>query len=308
MTIYPVVAQKHIVSVSSGAPSALLLMLINLADTYGKNNVVGLFADTNAEHPDNYRFLYDLQRAGYDIEFVTTGKSPNQLQLEQNTIFTNFLAPCTRQLKLEPIREFVQTMQRCGYLCHMHVGFTVEDAKPTSDKPNGRITDTKASWLSNGVIPHFHLVDEQYNRQQVMSELKQRGFIVPMSYALGFPNANCLAEGGCVKGGKGYMLKILTHFPEYYAKREETERIIRIRQYKKQRENGVRVADIKLYSYLKSQVHAGGRVTLKQFRLEHEAAQRDDMQLKLFTLDADGDLCGAECGVSNPGIWQQPAA
>lgn len=285
----------HIVSVSSGAPSALLMLLVQEQH----ENVIGLFADTQAEHPDNYRFLYDLQQSGSEILFCQQGGTPGQLQDEQNTLFTQFLAPCTRILKLEPIQNFVQTMQRLGYTVHMHIGYTVED--------KSRVADTRDNWIANGVIPYFDLIETNLTRWHVLNELKARGFAVPESYSKHFPNANCIKDGGCVKGGKGYMLRMLTHYPHYYAKREKLEAKIRYRQYMKQRALGVRVADIRLYTYLRDQTRPSGRITLKTFRKQYEQAQQTAPQLKLFTLDADGDVCGAECGVSNPGIWQRSA-
>lgn len=303
MTIYPASPYKHVVSVSSGAPSALLAL--KAIETYGADNVVCIFADTLAEHEDNYRFLYDLQQRGIEILFVCDGRTPNELQREQNTVYTNSLAPCTRILKLEPIREFIQTMQKLGYVIHMHVGYTVEDAKPEQGKPEGRVTDTKAAWSSNWVMPHFLLVDEQYSSYRVKSELRQRGIQIPETYKNGFPNGNCLGEGrgGCVKSGKGNMLKVLIHYPKAYAAAETTETDIRITQYKRQRARGVRVADVRLYAQLRDATRASGHISLKAFREQYEQAQRDMKQLKLFTLDSDGDLCGAECGVSSPEKW-----
>jgi hypothetical protein len=291
--------------VSSGSPSALLALKI--AEQYGAENVVAIFADANAEHADNYRFLYDLRQAGLEILYTTTGKSPNQLMLEQNTVFTNSLAPCTRILKLEPIRRYVQHVQRLGYVVHMHIGYTVEDARPTKDKPEGRITDTKRNWLLNWCSPQFGLVTEQYAKRIVASEMKQRGFIVPVTYEKGFENANCLEEGGCVRGGKGYMLRVLTHYPVAYGKRESTEQTIILRHYREQRAQGIRVADVKLYTQLRDGYSESGHISLKRFREQFEKAQRDMKQKKLFILDADGDLCGTECGVSKPEIWSVAA-
>ena len=285
---------KHIVSVSSGAPSALLA--IKVIEKYGKDNVLCVFADTLVEHPDNYRFLYDLRKSGIDILFTMFGKTPEQLQLEQRTIFTNFLAPCTRILKLEPIRKLVQTLQSLGYECHMHIGYTVEDKR--------RIAKTKNAWIRNGVIPHFILFDESYVRHTVYAELTELGFDLPETYKKRFPNANCIAGGGCVRGGKAYMQRMLIHYPEYYDKAEKMELTVRYAQYKAQRAKGVRVADIKLYARLKDTKSPSGHITLKAFRELYEQSLVSQPMFNLFTLDNDMDgLCGVECGVSEPEKW-----
>jgi hypothetical protein len=218
------------------------------------------------------------------------------LQVEQSTIFTQKLAPCTRILKLEPIREFVQWRQSQGHVCKMHIGYTLEDMKRRADA-------TRSAWLQNWVLPEFLL--SSMTRPQVMDALKQRGLRVPETYALHFPNANCIAGGGCVKGGKAYMQRMLMHYPHYYTKKEVVETAIRIEQYQRQRANGIRVADIKLYAQLRDSNSPSGHISLRRFREQYEAAQVSSLQIKLFTLDADGDLCGAECGVSTPENWSK---
>jgi hypothetical protein len=301
LDMYPCLAPpkiKHIVSVSSGAPSALLAFKV--IEKYGAENVDCIFADTLAEHADNYRFLHDLRQRGIDILYITRGKTPNQLQREQNTVFTQKLAPCTRILKLEPIREFVQFRQAQGYSVHMHIGYTVED--------RSRIADTYGGWYQNGVIAEFLFA--QTPKYFIFEELKQRGLHVPETYQYGLPNANCLSGedgGGCVKGGKGYMLKILIHLPRTYAAAERTETAIRIEQYKRQRAKGVRVADVRLYARLRDATRVAGHISLKAFREQHENAQRDSLQAKLFILNADGDVCASECGVIVPEKWSKVA-
>jgi len=306
---YPTMPVKHIVSVSSGAPSALLALKV--VERYGKENVICLFADTLVEDADNYRFLYDLRQRGLDIEYVCDGRTPEDLQREQSTLFTQFLAPCTRILKLEPIRNFVQWLQSCGYLVHMHIGYTLEDSKPRSDKPDGRQTDTKAAWLQNGVLARFMLVEEKYSKQRVFNELKMHGLKIPRAYSSDFgklSNANCGGQGGCVKGGKSYMQKMLVFNPVGYARREKLEAEIRYTQYKKQRNRGVRVADVKLYAQLRDTTRPSGHITLKTFREQYEAAEANNKQLQMFTLDNDmSGLCGAECGVSLPSKWSNQA-
>jgi len=296
---YPTMPMKHIVSVSSGAPSALLALKI--VERYGAENVICIFADTLVEDEDNYRFLYDLRKYGLDIEYICDGRTPEDLQREQKTLFTNFLAPCTRILKLEPIKKFVSCLQSLGYLIYMHIGYTLEDGKASSDKPEGRLTDTKAAWLQYGVLARFELVQELYTRQRVVNELKSRGFEIPRSYAGDFPNANCFKQGGCVKGGKSYMQKMLIHNPHGYARREQLETEIRYTQYRRQRRRGIRVVDVKLYAQLRDRTRNKGHITLKTFREQYEAIRANDKQLQLFTLDNDmSGLCGTECGIGNP--------
>lgn len=287
--IYPPQPVKHFVSVSSGAPSALLALKV--VEKYGAENVHCVFADTLVEHNDNYRFLYDLQyKHGLEIIFINHGKTPEELQIEQKTLFTQALAPCTRILKLEPIRKHVLWLQQQGFVVVMHIGMTVEDSRDNrGGRINGRLDAPTANWYSVWCKPEFMLVDEGYTRGQVQEELKQRNIQIPLTYSWGLPNANCVAQGGCVKGGKSYMQKILESYPEGYLRRETIEeQIIELRQLK----------GLKPFHHLREK---GGSITLKEFRLRFETEDR-----KIFTLENDMDgLCGAECGVSSPEVWKE---
>jgi hypothetical protein len=293
--IYPPMPVRHIVSVSSGAPSALLALKV--IEKYGAGNVDCIFADTLAEHHDNYRFLYDLQQRGMEIIFITRGKTPEDLQREQNTLFTQALAPCTRILKLEPIREFVAWRQAQGYLVHMHIGMTIEDRDSSkTHSPNGRLDAPFKNWLSVGVWARYLLVDEGHTRDRVLYEMQtKRGYKLPISYAQNFPNANCLAQGGCVKGGKKYMQRVLQEYPDAYAKREKLENDI-LTSRAAQGKN--------TYTHLREAAQENEQITLTAFRERYEAVQGEPMQLKLFTLDNDmAGLCGTECGVMTS--WQE---
>ena len=60
---------QHIVSVSSGIGSAFTWKLV--CDKYGAENVTGLFADVNGEHPDNYRFLAEVTAKSVMVTWVS---------------------------------------------------------------------------------------------------------------------------------------------------------------------------------------------------------------------------------------------
>jgi hypothetical protein len=69
----------------------------------------------------------------------------------------------------------------------------------------------------------FPLIEKQLTKADAHAILHNLGIRRPLMYDLGYNNNNCV---GCVKGGIGYWNKIRKDFPEVFAKRAETERIV----------------------------------------------------------------------------------
>lgn len=302
---------RHVVSVSSGVPSALAALLI--IERYGVENVDLIFADTLAEDADNYRFLADLERAtGKQITRLVDGRTPLDIMLEQDVIFTQVFAPCTRILKLEQIMDYVQKLQRDGYLVVMHIGYDLKDLR------KNRPESTTRNWLKNGCIPSYPIIEARITDTQ--SEINRRGMTPPASYELGFPHANCLAQGGCVKFGQKDMIKILEYYPDRYALRERVESGIRHKQALFHIMNALVVAcymgivftpedcEIVLYTHIR-EANREKHLTLKELRERYQAVQAvGGMQLRMFELEADLAGCSVECAVTDPGAFEEIAA
>ena len=116
-------------------------------------------------------------------------------------------APCTVHLK----KDLRKAYQRPGDI--QVFGYTVEE----TDRAD-RFVDA-----NNDVTEDFILIDNQITKQQCYGLLGALGLDLPPMYRLGYNNNNCI---GCVKGGMGYWNKIRIDFPEVYARRAKTERII----------------------------------------------------------------------------------
>lgn len=301
---------RHVVSVSSGVPSALAALLV--LDRYGADNVDLIFADTLAEDADNYRFLADLERmTGKQITRLVDGRTPLDIMLEQDVIFTPAFAPCTRILKLELIMDYVAALQRDGHTIVMHIGYDLKDLR------KNRADATTRNWIKNGCIPSYPIIDARITDTQ--SEIKRRGLIPPSSYELGFPHANCLAQGGCVKFGQKDMVKILEYFPDRYALRERVELQIRHKQALFHIVNALVVAcyvglsftpedcDMVLYTHVRES-NREIQLTLKELRERYQAARQvGGMQLRMFELEADLAGCSVECAVTDPGNFENVA-
>jgi 3'-phosphoadenosine 5'-phosphosulfate sulfotransferase (PAPS reductase)/FAD synthetase len=193
---------------SCGAASAVAAKL-----TIEKHKDVRVIYNPVAnEHPDNLRFLKDVEEwIGQEIELATNPKYPSG---DINDVFKarRFMsgpkgAPCTIELKKKARQHWEKTNK-----ADFHVlGFTVEEKRR-----HDRFVLTER----DNVLPV--LIDANLNKQQCLDMIIAAGIAPPAIYALGYPNANCI---GCVKASSPtYWNKIRTDFPEVFEEREKMSR------------------------------------------------------------------------------------
>lgn len=306
MTQYDPSNVYHIVSVSGGVPSALTAIKI-IERYHGVSPIELVFADTLAEDEDNYRFLKDLEaHTGYTITRLCDGRTPLDIMIEQNVIFTQKFAPCTRILKLEPIWKHVEKVQSDGYQVVMHIGYDL------GDKAKGRLKSTTRNWQSKDCIVQYPLVDALI--VDPMSEIKRLGITPPRSYDYGFKHANCLGMGGCVKFGQSDMIKTLENFPERYTKRDNAESAIRKEQSLLHLINSIILSlftgfaipvDGVLYTHVRDTTNETGQITLTELKSRYKDSQKHGIQLTLFKQAVDlFEDCSTECGVTSDIAWE----
>lgn len=218
--------RRRIVHFSCGAASAVAAKL-----TIAKDHdavVVNVFIAE--EHPDNRRFLEDVQRwLGSPITVLRDEKyGASAYEVFRRNRYTRgrFGAPCTRALKRDVLDRF-QTPRDVPVL-----GFTTEEQE-RADK----FLDTHAG------VGEFPLIEAGINKAECLSLIERAGILLPEMYRLGYNNANCI---GCVKGGAGYWNKVRRDFPERY---EEMARI----------EDAIGES-----SYLMRDRNTGARISLRQ--------------------------------------------
>jgi 3'-phosphoadenosine 5'-phosphosulfate sulfotransferase (PAPS reductase)/FAD synthetase len=96
---------KYIIQFSGGCASSFVAKWV--VDTYGKENVILLFHDTKAEHPDAYRFRKQVSEfIGVPITEVSDGRSLWELIWYNHALPSHFIPFCTRMLKQEPAERF----------------------------------------------------------------------------------------------------------------------------------------------------------------------------------------------------------
>lgn len=199
---------RRLVWVSAGAASAVAAKL-DLAD-HPDAERWHAYTDPGSEHPDNLRFLEDLERwLGWPVERLRSEKYRDTWDVWRKRRFLNGPsgALCTVELK-KKLRFALQRpddIQVFGY-CVEEVGRAerFREQNPEVDL----------------VCP---LIDHGLTKSDCLALIERAGIELPAMYQLGYRNNNCI---GCPKGGIGYWNKIRRDFPEVFEEMAGLEREI----------------------------------------------------------------------------------
>ena len=203
---------KHIVSVSGGLSSSIVLDLV--VKKYGQENTVAVFCDTKTEDIDLYRFNDDIKNLYPGIEWVTLCDGRTIWQLFEDKKFhgNNRIAPCSKYLKQEIFRKYLKSHSPEECIVYLGIGF----------EEMHRCDAITANSVPYVVI--YPLID--WVKLMPKDKLEYFPNITPPRlYAMGFPHNNC--GGLCVKTGQAQMRLLHDKLPETYAAHEaEQERIM----------------------------------------------------------------------------------
>lgn len=207
---------------SSGAGSWAAARRV--ADTYGTDGLVLLFADVRGdstdphvgEDPDNYRFLAEAAAdVGGELVIVADGRTIWQVFRDKRFLGNTRLANCSHLLKQEPARRWLAE-HADPERTTLHVGIDWSESH--------RLPAVERGWQPYRVTAP--LTEPPYlDREAVLADLRRRGIAPPRLYDLGFAHANC--GGGCVKAGQGQFIHLLRTMPERYARWEAEEAALR---------------------------------------------------------------------------------
>lgn len=189
---------------SCGAASAVAAKLA--VEKYPDCEV--LYCDTlKYEHPDNIRFLHDVEKwIGKKIKILKSEKYNDIYDVFDRTgwlIGVNG-ARCTSELKIKVRVKY----QRYDDI-HIY-GFTYEE--------EDRIIRFQESF---DIDTDFILYENKVYKSECYKIISKAGIEIPMMYKLGYNNNNCI---GCVKGQQGYWNKIRVDFPDVFEKMAQQER------------------------------------------------------------------------------------
>lgn len=187
---------RHVVWFSCGAPSAVAAKLV--VQEHPKTVDV-VYCDTGGEHPDNQRFLKDVERwIGRDVRVLKSRKYANHFEVAASGYING---PTGAKYTSELKRKLRQQYQKWN---DIHIwGFTAEEQQRATDFED-RFTDVRSE---------FPLITAGITRNDCKRILERQGIALPIMYELGYHNNNCI---GCWKGGMGYWNKIRRDFPAVF--------------------------------------------------------------------------------------------
>jgi hypothetical protein len=204
-------SERLLVWFSCGAASAVAAKLIS--EMALDMPVEYLYCDTlKYEHPDNIRFLRDVERwIGHEIKLLNPA--------DYNGGYTDIFDVFDR-------RHFLNGQH--GALCTVLLKKTVREKYSTPDDIHvlGYVAeeiDRAARFINAniGVNTRFVLIEKKITKRRCLFMLQEAGIELPTMYKLGYKNNNCI---GCVKGGMGYWNKIKVDFPDVFDRMAKEER------------------------------------------------------------------------------------
>jgi phage terminase large subunit-like protein len=174
-----------------------------------------VYCDTLAEeHPDNLRFLRDVEKwIDRPIEIIRSAKYATISDVFEQTRYMAGIkgARCTVEMKKMPRFAY----QRPDDL---HVfGLTFDEQKriATFEKNNPELS---LRWV---------LKEWGFTKADCYTMVENAGISLPVMYSLGFNNNNCI---GCVKATSAkYWARVRRYFPVIYALRAEQSRVLGVR-------------------------------------------------------------------------------
>lgn len=211
---------KHIVQYSGGLCSYWALRRV--IEQYGKESVTALFADTNMEDEDLYRFNDDVERSlEIKIIRISDGRTPWGVMRDEKVIGRSGLDVCSRILKRDLLDKwrFENTTPENSRF-YLGLDWT-EGHRMTGDAQRQGMVKRFAPWSIEAPM----MKEPIWDKCRMMKELETTGIALPRLYKLGFPHNNC--GGFCIKAGQAHFAKLLELLPERYAFHEAQEEIVR---------------------------------------------------------------------------------
>ncbi len=198
---------------SSGAASAVAT---KLAIHQHGDSVIPVYCDAGGEHEDNTRFRTDCERwFGREVKVLRSTEYADTWDVWTKTRWLAGPkgARCTGELKVVPRLEFQEPDD-------IHIfGYTADKADIDRAK---RLRETQFE-----LTIETPLIERGLNKAACLAMVQGAGIEPPLTYALGFPNANCLP---CVKAtSPAYWALVRRHFPERFERMAALSRELRVR-------------------------------------------------------------------------------
>lgn len=205
-------SNRFVVWFSCGAASAVAAKCA--VEKYGDACHV-VYCDTmETEHPDNQRFLVDVEDwIGRRVEKIRSTRYVSVDDVINRRRYMSGIkgALCTTEMKKFP-REAYQLPT------DTHIfGYTADEQKRADRFEEGNPT-LAVEWI---------LIDAGITKEKCLHILAANGIALPKMYELGFDHNNCI---GCVKStSAGYWNRVRRLFPEIFRLRVAQSRLLGVR-------------------------------------------------------------------------------
>lgn len=207
--------RKHVVMMSGGTGSWATGRRV--VDQYGSDNLILLFADTNTEDPDLYRFLREahVDLGGQLVTLDNDGKTIWDIFREKRYLGNTRIDPCSLYLKRLPMRRWLEAnCDPVDTVCYLGIDWS----------ESHRFDRAKQYWAPWTVVAP--LCDEPYiDKADIAASLAARNIELPLLNRQGFAHNNC--GGGCIKAGQGQFKQLLELRPDTFADWERNEATVR---------------------------------------------------------------------------------
>ena len=202
---------KHVVLFSGGAASSYVAWLV--AELYGREDTILLFNDTQAEHPDAYRFRREVAAyIGLPITEASSGESLWQCMVRNHALPSNRIPFCTGDLKLGPRRRYLKALDE-PYI--LYNGFGPDEWR--------RVQRATLRAEANGERVRSPLWERGITDDEVKGVIREKWRIrLPQPYRY-LRHNNCIP---CYKAGKWSWYQVMRHYPEAWARAVEMEHLI----------------------------------------------------------------------------------
>lgn len=171
--------------------------------------------ETGNEDEDNARFEADCVRwLNVPVTVLRSDEYENVVQVWEDRKFMSSPhgAPCTAEMKIAPRLDFQRPTD-------VHVFGYTADRRDVE-----RFGNLKSNYPE--LIVRAPLIDAGVTKAATIAMLENAGIKPPRTYAMGFPNANCL-QTGCVKAtSPDYWSLFRLRFPDRFAAMAERSRRI----------------------------------------------------------------------------------
>jgi hypothetical protein len=207
---------KHVVTFSGGIGSWAAAKRV--AEAEGTDNLFLLFADTNMEDEDLYRFITEAaDNVGGEFVYIAEGRTPWEVFFDGRFLGNSRIDPCSKTLKRDLVDKwFTANCDPKNTTIHVGIDWS-EEHRFT------RLHDRRAKqgWHYNAPL----LAPPYLTKTQMIAWAASEGIAPPRLYAMGFSHNNC--GGFCIKAGQGHYANLLKTMPERYAYHEAKEEEIR---------------------------------------------------------------------------------